>query len=57
MAIPKADIVTESSISSEIPYPKGTFDLCIQSYKEYIDQYGQEIVEQYICGTYANEEE
>jgi FKBP-type peptidyl-prolyl cis-trans isomerase len=57
MAIPKADITTESAISAEIPYSKGTFDLCIKAYKEYVSQYGEETVKQYICGTYQNEEE
>ncbi|MDR1032974.1 MAG: FKBP-type peptidyl-prolyl cis-trans isomerase [Candidatus Nomurabacteria bacterium] len=47
MAVPKVDA---------IPYPKGSYDLCMKANKQNVDQYGAEIVQQYLCGTYANEE-
>jgi FKBP-type peptidyl-prolyl cis-trans isomerase len=47
MAIPKVD---------SIPFPKGTHELCMKANQQYIAQYGQETVDQYICGAYADEE-
>ncbi|MDR1032949.1 MAG: FKBP-type peptidyl-prolyl cis-trans isomerase [Candidatus Nomurabacteria bacterium] len=47
MAIPKVD---------SIPFSKGTYELCLQVNKPYVDQYGKEAVDQYLCGAYGNEE-
>ena len=49
-------IVMIIPLVEDIPYPAGTFDLCMKVNAEYIEQYGEEMVEQYICGAYANEE-
>jgi FKBP-type peptidyl-prolyl cis-trans isomerase len=40
----------------DISYPKGTYDLCMKANKQYIDQYGKEAVDQFMCGTYKDEE-
>lgn len=53
MAIQKPTFKTEEDISAEIPYPKGTFDLCKELY---VEMYGEELIDM-VCASYSNEEE